>query len=43
MGNNIAVFPPYVQGICAQRDLWRTSPNYKNKRFAGRTGLHTRR
>lgn len=33
-GNNIAVFPTYVQGICAQLDLWRTSPNYKNKRFA---------
>jgi hypothetical protein len=33
-GNNIAVFPTYVQGICAQMDLWRSSPNYKNKRFA---------
>lgn len=33
-GNNIAVFPTYVQGICAQMDLWRTSHNYKNKRFA---------
>lgn len=33
-GNNIAVFPTYVQGIGAQLDLWRTSPNYKNKRFA---------
>jgi hypothetical protein len=33
-GNNIAVFPTYVQGICAQLDLWRISPNYKNKRFA---------
>lgn len=32
-GNNIAVFPTYVQGICAQMDLWRTSPNYKNRRF----------
>lgn len=32
-GNNIAVFPTYVQGICAQLDLWRTSKNYKNKRF----------
>lgn len=32
-GNNIAVFPTYMQGICAQLDLWRTSPNYKNKRF----------
>lgn len=33
-GNNIAVFPTHVQGICAQLDLWRTSPNYRNKRFA---------
>jgi hypothetical protein len=33
-GNNIAVFPTYVDGICAQLDLWRSSPNYKNKRFA---------
>lgn len=33
-GNNIAVFPTYVQGICAQLDLWRTSKNYKNKRFS---------
>ena len=33
-GNNIAVFPTYVQGICAQLDLWRTSKNYSNKRFA---------
>ena len=33
-GNNIAVFPTYVQGICAQLDLWRTSSHYKNKRFA---------
>jgi hypothetical protein len=32
-GNNIAVFSTYVQGICAQMDLWRTSQNYKNKRF----------
>ena len=32
-GNNIAVFPTYVDGICAQLDLWRTSPRYKNKRF----------
>jgi hypothetical protein len=32
-GNNIAVFPTFVQGICAQMDLWRTSSNYKNKRF----------
>lgn len=33
-GNNIAVFPTFVHGICAQLDLWRTSKNYKNKRFA---------
>lgn len=32
-GNNIAVFPTYVQGICAQLDLWRTSKHYRNKRF----------
>lgn len=33
-GNNIAVFPTYVQGICAQLDLWRTSARYKDKTFA---------
>lgn len=33
-GNNIAVFPTFVAGICAQLDLWRTSPRYKNKEFA---------
>lgn len=33
-GNNIAVFPTYIQGICAQLDLWRSSKNYKNKRFS---------
>ena len=33
-GNNIAIFPTWVQGICAQLDLWRTSSRYKNKRFA---------
>src|SRR3954468_20170731 len=32
-GNNIAVFPTYVQGICAQLDLWRSSENYHNKTF----------
>lgn len=32
-GNNIAVFPSYVLGICAQLDLWRTSKNYRNKAF----------
>lgn len=33
-GNNIAVFKSYVDGISAQLDLWRTSANYRNKRFA---------
>lgn len=33
-GNNIAVFPTYVQGICAQLDLWRSSKNYRNRCFA---------
>lgn len=37
-GNNIAVFPTFRQGICAQLDLWRSSPNYKNKRF--RDAIH---
>lgn len=32
--NNIAIFDTWVQGICAQLDLWRTSKNYRNKRFA---------
>lgn len=32
-GNNIAVFPTYVHGICAQLDLWRTSKHYRNKAF----------
>ncbi len=32
-GNNIAVFNTWEDGICAQLDLWRTSPLYKNKRF----------
>lgn len=31
--NNIAIFPTWVQGICAQLDLWRTSDKYRNKRF----------
>lgn len=31
--NNIAIFDSYVQGICAQIDLWRM-PKYYNKRFA---------
>jgi hypothetical protein len=33
-GNKIATFDSWVDGICAQLDLWRTSPRYKNKRFA---------
>lgn len=33
-GNKIATFDNWVDGICAQLDLWRTSKNYKNKRFA---------
>lgn len=33
-GNKIAIFDNWVDGICAQLDLWRTSKNYKNKRFA---------
>lgn len=33
-GNNIAVFPTYVQGICAQIALWRDNPKYKNKTVA---------
>ena len=33
-GNNIAIFNNYVDGICAQMDLWQTSAHYKNKRFA---------
>lgn len=37
--NNIAIFDTWVQGICAQLDLWRTSANYKNKRFAD--AIHT--
>jgi hypothetical protein len=33
-GNKIATFDNWVDGICAQLDLWRTSKHYKNKRFA---------
>ncbi len=33
-GNKIAIFDTYIAGICAQLDLWRTSPKYRNKRFA---------
>lgn len=31
--NNIAIFNTWVDGICAQLDLWRTSANYRNKKF----------
>jgi hypothetical protein len=31
--NNIAIFDSWVDGICAQLDLWRTSPHYRGKRF----------
>lgn len=33
-GNKIAIFDNWVDGICAQMDLWRTSKNYKNKRLS---------
>lgn len=33
-GNKIAIFDNWSDGIAAQLDLWRTSPNYRNKRFA---------
>ncbi len=33
-GNNIAVFSTYIDGICAQLDLWRTSKHYRNKKFS---------
>lgn len=32
-GNKIAIFNNHVDGICAQLDLWRTSQNYRGKRF----------
>lgn len=32
-GNNIAIFDTWVDGICAQLDLWRSSPKYRNKKF----------
>lgn len=38
-GNKIAVFDTWVAGICAQLDLWRSSPNYRGKRFAD--AIHT--
>lgn len=31
--NNIAVFPSFLLGICAQLDLWRSSSKYRNKPF----------
>jgi len=33
-GNKIAIFDTWSDGIAAQIDLWRSSANYKNKRFA---------
>lgn len=33
-GNKIAYFDTWVDGICAQLDLWRTSKNYRNKPFS---------
>lgn len=33
-GNKIAIFDNWIDGICAQLDLWRASPKYKNRRFA---------
>ena len=32
-GNNIAYFDTWVNGICAQLDLWRNSPKYKDEPF----------
>lgn len=32
-GNKIATFDNWIDGICAQLDLWRTSANYKNKKL----------
>lgn len=32
-GNKIAHFNTWVDGICAQMDLWRSSKNYKNKQL----------
>jgi hypothetical protein len=31
--NNIAIFDTWVHGICAQLDLWRTKPAYRNQKF----------
>jgi len=33
MGNKIAIFDNWVDGICAQLDLWRTSPRYRDKKL----------
>lgn len=33
-GNKIATFDRWEDGICAQLDLWRSSPRYRNKPFA---------
>ncbi len=33
MGNKIAIFETWVDGICAQIDLWRQSPRYRNKKL----------
>jgi hypothetical protein len=33
MGNKIAIFENWVDGICAQLDLWRTSPRYRGKKL----------
>lgn len=33
-GNKIATFDNWVDGICAQMDLWRMSPKYRNKTLA---------
>jgi len=38
-GNNIAYFPSFMQGICAQLDMWRTSDHYRNKKF--KDAIHT--
>lgn len=32
-GNKIAIFDNWVDGICAQIDMWRTKPAYKNQKF----------
>lgn len=37
-GNKIAIFDNWVDGICAQMDLWRTSKNYKDKQL--REAIH---